>query len=106
MKHIFIIVTLVIVAPYLVLGHMGNNKSTQIPKVHLLYPAPNGSVFDRNCSGLMKTEINDEWVQETVRRTPEFQALWDKEGPAYLSVTFAEVGLEFPYREMQATLTV
>ena len=77
-----------------------------IPVVHFLYPAPNGTVFDRNCPELMNTRIDSGWVEETVRRLPEFQAWWDKEGPRYLSVTFAEIGLKFPFSEMQAALTV
>src|SRR5262245_46251949 len=76
-----------------------------IPKIYLLYP-PDGTVFDRNCSQFTKTDIKPEWIQETVRRHAEFQALWDKEGPKYLEVALSEIGLPFPYREMQAYLTV
>jgi hypothetical protein len=71
----------------------------------MLYPS-GGTIFDRICPQLLKTQINPEWVEETVRRVPEFQALWDKQGAEYLSVTFAEIGLKFPYGEMQAALTV
>lgn len=61
-----------------------------LPKIHLLYPPPSGTVFDRNCSGMLKdaAPLNQAWVDEAVRRVPEFQARWDKEGPAYLTVLF------------------
>jgi hypothetical protein len=80
----------------------------QVPKIHLLYPAPNGSVFDRNCSQVLKDApiIERAWVDEAVRRAPEFQSRWDTEGPKYLTTTFDAIGLAFPYSEMQAALTV
>lgn len=79
-----------------------------LPRVHLLYPAPDGSVFDRNCSGLLKDApvIERSWIEETVRRAPEFQRRWDTEGPAYLKTTFDAIGRPFPYGEVQAALTV
>jgi hypothetical protein len=81
-------------------------ESQPIPKLKLLYPEPTGTVFDRTCGQLLHTEINPEWVREAVHRLPEFQAAWDRQGPKYLKVVFKEIGLEFPYREMQAVLTV
>jgi hypothetical protein len=63
-------------------------------------------VFDVNCGELVKTTVNPEAIKEAVRRAPEFQAMWDREGPAYLSATFDEIGLPFPYTEMQAAITV
>ena len=117
MKVITIAVTiaalLAIALPHVTLGQTvdkkrGQNTKVQHPQtpiIRLLYPA-GGTIFDRTCPQFLKTQINPEWVQETARRVPEFQALWDKHGPAYLSVTFAEIGLGFPYREMQAALTV
>jgi hypothetical protein len=71
-----------------------------VPKVHLLYPE-NATVFDRNCPSFTKTELNPLWLQETARRRAEFQTQWDTEGPKYLDAVLAEVGLDFPYREMQ-----
>lgn len=78
------------------------------PIVHLLYPAPDGSVFDRNCTGFLETDevIDPEWVAEAVRRAPEFQRRWDSEGPRYLAVVFEAIGQPFPYAEVQAALTV
>jgi hypothetical protein len=78
----------------------------QVPAIDLIYPAPNGTIFDVNCRALLKTTISEAAVEETVRRRPQLQTLWDREGPAYLSTTFSEIGLPFPYKEMQATLTV
>lgn len=77
-----------------------------IPAVYLLYPPPNGTIFDINCGELLKTEVKPESVAEVVRRAPEFQALWDAEGPAYLRATLAEIGLPYPYRDVPAALTV
>lgn len=79
-----------------------------LPKVHLLYPAPGGSVFDRNCADLLKADVavDSRWVEEAVRRTPEFQRRWDTEGPAYLATAFDAIGQPFPYAEMQAAMTV
>jgi len=36
----------------------------------------------------------------------EFQAAWDRKGIKYLRIAFREIGLPFPYGEMQAALTV
>jgi len=77
-----------------------------LPVIDILYPDPNGSILDGACGGLLKTTVKPERVQEAVRRVPELQALWDQEGAEYLKTTFQEIGLTFPYREMQATLTV
>ena len=83
-----------------------NVIAQDIPKVHLLYP-PDGIIFDRSfCPQFTKTDVKPEWVQETVRRRAELQALWDKEGPKYLQAAFSEIGFPFPYREIQAYLTV
>jgi len=81
-------------------------KQVSIPKVTFLYPPPYGTVFDRTCPQFLNTQIKPEWVQETVRRLPEFQSEWNTEGPKYLSVVFNEIRLKFPYDEMQAVLTV
>ena len=77
-----------------------------IPKVYLLYPGPRGTIFDVGCEALVKTPINPVAVEEAVRRAPELQALWDRGGPEYLAITFAEIGVPFPYKEMPAALTV
>ena len=72
-----------------------------LPKIEFLYPAPFGSIFDRNCAA---ADASD--VRETVRRVPEFQRQWDEEGPAYLRAAFGAIGKPFPYQEMQMTMTV
>jgi hypothetical protein len=78
----------------------------KVPIIHVLYEAPNGSIFDRRCPEFAKTSAKPEWIQETVLRRSEFQAAWDKDGPQYLKAALSEIGLPFPYREMQVNLTV
>jgi len=77
----------------------------EIPKVHLIYPA-GGTVFDQNCARITKTPANDAYIAETVRRRDEFQAAWDQLGPKLLQAVLSEIGVKFPYVEMQATLAV
>src|SRR5215471_7169709 len=77
-----------------------------LPTIHILYQSPNGSIFDRTCPRFAKADIKPERVNEAVARRSEFQADWDRNGPQYLKVALSEIGLPFPYREMQATLTV
>lgn len=72
-----------------------------LPKIEFLYPAPFGSVFDRNCAAASPDD-----VKEAIRRNPEFQKLWDNDGPAYLRTAFKEIGKPFPYHEMQMAMTV
>jgi len=71
----------------------------------LLYFA-NGTPFDRSVFRLLGKPSNEELMREAGRRLPEFQALWDKEGPNYLNTVFSEIALPFPYKEIQGTLTV
>jgi len=76
-----------------------------MPRVYLIYQTT-GTVFDRTCGELMKVAVDMDMVAETGRRTREFQQRWDTEGPTYMKTAMTEVGLEFPFREVQATLTV
>jgi len=78
----------------------------QIPKVDLVYPAPNGSAFDQRCSEITNGHAKREEINELLQRLPEFQAMWDKEGSKYLSTALREVGADYPFQEVQATLTV
>ena len=77
-----------------------------IPVVTLIYPAPDGTIFDRLCERRLHATAAPREVQETIRRRDEFQALWDREGPDYLETIIRAVGAPFPYAQMQATLTV
>jgi len=77
----------------------------QTPKVDLVYPAPNGSTLDRACSQITKNHIEPKEVSEVLERLPEFQALWDKNGREYLSTALRGVGADYPFQEVQATLT-
>jgi len=81
-------------------------EAQPVPKVELVYPSPYGSPLDGLCTDVFKGKIEPEWVQEAIRRLPEFQARWDKEGPAYFAVARRETGLDYPFREVQATLSV
>ena len=83
-------------------------SSDTLPRVQLLYPGPDGSVLDRNCSRLLEgaPAIDRRWIEEAVRRAPEFQRRWEAEGPAYLKTALDAIGVPFPYGEVQAALTV
>jgi len=77
-----------------------------IPRIDILYP-PYGTIFDRTCSQFLKgEEISSEWIAEAGRLRPTLQQEWQNEGPKYLSVVIEQIGLSFPYQEMQAVLTV
>src|SRR6516225_831890 len=80
-------------------------QAAQAPVVEILYPA-GGSLLDRLCTSEFKRSFNYEAVSAAVRHRPEFQKQWDTDKHVYLNAALAEIGLDFPYREMQATLTV
>jgi hypothetical protein len=80
-------------------------ESPRLPVVEILYP-PGGSLLDRLCEKDFKVQVDNQAVQAAVQKRPEFQKQWDAEGPAYMNAALSEVGLDFPYHEMQATLTV
>src|SRR5262245_27871562 len=83
--------------------------SQDVPRVTLVYTEPDGSAFDLFCLGFLKAPVDpDEHkrnIAETVRRLPDFQRLWDNEGVLYLKTAMQEVGLAYPYGEVQANLT-
>ncbi len=79
--------------------------SLEVPRIDLVYQS-GGTVFDRNCAAMTKSAANADEVAETARRTQEFQRRWNAEGPAYVKAALSAVGAPFPYRQMQATLTV
>jgi hypothetical protein len=80
-------------------------KTPKLPVVEMLYP-PGGSLLDRLCRDDFKVHIEDQAIQAAVQKLPEFQKQWDAEGPEYMNAALTEIGLDFPYQEMQATLTV
>ena len=82
-----------------------STQKSNLPVVEVLYP-PGGSLLDRLCRNDFKVRIDDQVVQAAVQKRPEFQKQWDAEGPAYMNAALSEIGLDFPYHEMQATLTV
>jgi hypothetical protein len=77
-----------------------------VPKVILVYPGPSGSMLDQLCPDLTKGQIDPRLVRETVERLREFQSLWDKEGVPYLEAVLSEVGINYPFRDVQVSLTV
>jgi hypothetical protein len=83
--------------------------SQSVPRVHLVYTEPDGSAFDLACSGFLKASVDpDEHkrnIAETVRRLPDLQRLWDTDGVLYLKTAMEEVGLPYPYGEVQANVT-
>ena len=105
LKHVeFIAIVLLLLATSLSAGSQSPDKIL-LPKISLVY-LQGGTPFDRECGSLLEKPIQEEWVQETTNRLIEFQALWDNEGTAYMQTALEEVGVPFPYPEMQATLTV
>lgn len=83
-------------------------KPHALPTVQMLYPAPDGSVFDRNCADFLDTDeaMDPRWVAEAVARAPDFQRHWDADGPRYLATVFDAVGQPYPHAEVQAAMTV
>jgi hypothetical protein len=79
--------------------------AAQLPVVDILYP-PGGSLLDRLCKADFKIPIDDKALQAAVQQRPEFQKQWEAEGPAYMTAALDEIALNFPYREVQVTLTV
>lgn len=81
-----------------------SNNAVQVPTIHLVY-LKNGTPFDQACGQEMKKPVSKEDMEEVFQRLGEFQALWDKDGTTYLKTAIKEVGVDFPYKAMQATLT-
>ena len=84
----------------------GRSFGAELPTIDLVYPSPDGTVFDRNCLRITQKEVPKGWIEETARRRADFQATWNQEGPIHLKTVIDVVGKPFPYRDMQATLTV
>lgn len=105
MRGSFALMLMAVAGP---LAAQGAPDPIPVPKVHLLYPAPQGSVFDRNCTDLLRTEeaVDPRWVEEAARREAEFQRRWDTDGPTYLATVFRRIGHPFPFGEVQAAMTV
>jgi hypothetical protein len=84
---------------------VATKQELKLPVVEILY-LPGGSLLDRVCRDDFKVHIDNQIVQAAAQKRPEFQKQWDAEGPAYMNAALTEVGFDFPYHEMQATLTV
>jgi hypothetical protein len=79
--------------------------AAQLPRVEILYP-PGGSLLDRLCKTDFNRTIDEAVLKDAVQQRADFQRRWDAEGPSYLQAALNEIGVTFPYHEMQATLTV
>ena len=81
------------------------SRQISVPRIFLVYPK-NGTPFDRECGTYLQKPVEKSAIDETANRLGEFQALWDREGALFMKTALQEVGVPFPYQEMQATLTV
>ena len=78
-----------------------------LPTVDFVYPVPAGPVFDRVCPTWMnRPQVTDAQREEVIRRLPEFRAAWSDVGLCYVKMVVAATGKPYPYRDMQATLSV
>lgn len=77
-----------------------------VPKISFLYPSPYGTIFDRVCEEWIHRKTNSADVQELLARKAEFDKAWATTGQEYMRLALAAAGREFPYVEMQATLSV
>jgi predicted nucleic acid-binding protein len=80
-------------------------RKLPLPLITLVY-LKGGTPFDRGCEEFLHEAADKEAMDEVVNRLQVFQKLWDTEGTTYVGIVLEEVGVPFPYREMQATLTV
>jgi len=79
--------------------------AAQLPRVDILYP-PGGSLLDRLCKTDFNRAIDEAVLRAAVQQRADFQKRWDVEGLSYMQAALNEIGMPFPYHEMQATLTV
>jgi hypothetical protein len=82
-----------------------SGHAAALPRIDILYP-PGGSLLDRLCQTDFKVPVQQADIAAAVKEREALQAAWDTLGPAYVEAALDEVGLAFPYREMQATLSV
>ncbi|WP_276371767.1 hypothetical protein [Chryseolinea sp. H1M3-3] len=98
--------SLVILSPFQSTSQtVKSGQNISAPKIFLVYPK-NGTPFDRECGSFMQKPVEKSSIDEAASRLGEFQDLWDKDGALFMETALQEVGVPFPYREMQATLTV
>jgi hypothetical protein len=73
-----------------------------LPHVKLEYDASE----DVSCSKLPGGSIKEEWKAELLAREPEFNKLWEEEGPRLVAATEAISGKDFPSQDITARLTL
>jgi hypothetical protein len=87
-------------------GRSHERKGASSPQIDLVYPAA-GTIFDRTCERFLKEGgASRDLIAQAGRLRSRLQHDWDNEGRRYLEYVLREIGAPFPYREMQATLTV
>jgi hypothetical protein len=95
----------IILSPLQSISQTVKRGQISVPKIFLVYPK-NGTPFDRECGSFMQKPVEKSAIDETANRLGELQDLWDKDGALFMETALREVGVPFPYSEMQATLTV
>ncbi len=76
------------------------------PKVFFLYPGPHGTIFDRVCKEWIGRDVAPADVNELLARKAEFEQQWETTGKTYMRLALEATGRPFPYKEIQATLTL
>jgi hypothetical protein len=79
--------------------------AAELPVIDILYP-PGGSLLDHLCQSDFKLPVDEKALQAAVEQRAAFQKQWDAEGPAYMNAALDEIGMKFPFGDVQVTLTV
>jgi len=81
-------------------------RSSPLPVVDIFYP-PVGTIFDRSCpSFLAKKDVTPEMIEGAAAVKPRLENEWMRHGTRYVAEALEEIGAPYPYREVQAVLTV
>lgn len=81
-------------------------ESYALPIIDIVYP-PYGTIFDKTCGSFAKEPLaSPERIADAGRLRSDLEAEWKQRGPRYLRIVFNEVRAPFPYKEMQAVLSV
>ena len=80
-------------------------EEMRVPTITFIY-MKGGTPFDRGCEEFLGKAAEKWAIDEASALLNEFQQRWDNEGTTFLKTALKEVGVPFPYGEMQATFTV
>src|SRR5215212_3177809 len=76
------------------------------PVVDIIYPSY-GTIFDKTCGNFAKEPAaTPQLIAEAGKLRPTLVDEWKNHGSRYMTTALREIGAPFPYREMQAVLTV